>query len=166
MYKAERALLNDCARTHTISHHLNNEKANSTLKLGEIKLFSVTNIASHLISVLIALRSIKTIQIDSSVERLQVFLIVGLSIKFEYFHVQLLYVLDDDFQGDIFVHSKQLFILFTELEHHFLLHLLKVVECNLVLVQRGQSILCQIALPASLDTFKILGANNLLVIME
>lgn len=109
------------------------------------------NIARHLISVLVALRGIETIQIHSSVKRLQVFLVVGFSVEFEDFYVQLLNVLNDHLQRDILVDPKLLFVLLAELEHHLLLHLFEVVKSDLVLIQRRQSIPSQVALPPSLD---------------
>ena len=166
MHKAQRALLNDSTCTHTISHHLNDEEAYSTLKLREIKFLPMPNISRHLISVLVALGSIETIQIHSSVKRLQVFLVVGFSVEFEDFHVQLLNVLNYHLQGDILVDPKQLFVFLSELEHHLLLHLLEVVKSDLVLIQRRQSIPSQVALPTSLDFVKILRANDLPVLVE
>jgi hypothetical protein len=126
----------------------------------------MTNISRHFISVLVALGGIETIQIHSSVKRLQVFLVVGFSVEFEDFHVQLLNVLNYHLQGDILVDPKQLFVFLSELEHHLLLHLLEVVKSDLILIQRRQSIPSQVALPTSLDFVKILRANDLPVLVE
>jgi len=134
VHKAQRAFLNDSTCTHTISHHLNDEEAYSTFELREYKFFPMPNIARHLISVLAALRSIETIQIHSSVKRLQVFLVVGFSVEFEDFYVQLPNVLNDHLQRNILVDPKLLFVLLTELEHYLLLHLFEVVKSDLVLI--------------------------------
>lgn len=135
MYKTQTTFLNDSSGTVSISHELNNKKADSILQRWEVELLSVSNIRRQVVSILIAVRCLQSIKIDSSVKWLQVLFVVSLCIELKHLDMQDLNVLNNHLETDILFDSKYLLVLLAELKLHYIAHLLVEVKRDQVLVQ-------------------------------
>jgi len=62
----------------------------------------------------------KSVEVDVSVEFLQVFLVVGLRVELEHAHIQLLDVLQVDFESDLFVDAEHLLVGLVKFQNDFL----------------------------------------------
>lgn len=98
VHQAEGTLLDDRAGADSVSNELDNEKANLASELRESEFLGVLDVACVLVGELPLVCSLKSVQIHSRVERLQVFLVVGLCVELENRHVQLVDVFDQQLQ--------------------------------------------------------------------
>jgi len=62
----------------------------------------------------------KSVEVDVGVEFLQVFLVVGLRVELEHAHIQLLDVLQVDFESDLFVDAEHLLVGLVKFQNDFL----------------------------------------------